>query len=172
MDEDELASLDELGYDQIAAYFSDKALELEAEFPHLLTPLLYASKSVLRLGELNSRKSFSAFHMEKWRMNVSWMTHAAGVLREEVARLDSDVKDLKSDLQKESFKYLVQSNIKISDEKMLTRMRQNAEFRTADRQLSVLRAILTTVLDHCDQYKLIKDVLVQESTLIKRQMDH
>lgn len=169
MDTDEL---DELGYDQIAGYFADKAMELEDEFPDLMEPLLYAAKGVMALGNLNKRRNFSETHMQKWRMNVAWMTYAKGRLQEEVAKLDCDVKDMKSDLQKSSLQYLVQSGIKISDEKIQARMRQNKEFRTKDRQLSVLRAILATVLDHCDQYKLVKDVLVQESTLIKRQMAH
>jgi len=169
MDADELK---ELSYDQIAGYFADKAMELEDDFPHLMEPLLYAAKGVMALGSLNKKRAFSDIHLQKWRMNVAWMTYAKGRLQEEVAKLDCDVKDLKSDLQKESLRYLVQSNIKVSDEKVAARMRQNKEFRTADRQLSVLRAILATVLDHCDQYKLIKDVLVQESTLIKKQMSH
>jgi len=158
-----------LGYDQIAAHFADTAIELEADFPHLMEPLLYAAKGVLALGRINTRK-FDISHLEGWRMNVAWMTYAKGRLQEQVARLDSDVKDMRSDLQKDAFRYLRQSGIRVSDEKAQAHMRQNKDFRTLDRQLSVLRAILATVLDHCDQYRLIKDVLVQESTLTKHMM--
>lgn len=161
-----------LSYEQIAGYFSDKALELEDDFPHLMEPLLYAAKGVLALGRLNSKREFSPSHLEKWRMNVAWMTYAKGRLQEDVAKLDCDAKALKSDLMDEAFKSLARRGIKISDEKIQGVVRQNKEYRRTDRQLSVLRAILSTVLDHCDQYKLIKDVLVQESTLVKRMMSH
>jgi len=164
--------LEVLGYDQIAAHFSDNALALEADFPRLMEPLLYAAKGVLSLGKLNSRKTFTPGHLEKWRMGVSWLTYAKGALQEQVAKLDCDVKDLKSDLQDEAFKSLARRGIKISDEKVQGYIRLDKEFRRIDRQLSVLRAILATVLDHCDQHRLIKDVLVQESTLTKRLMSH
>ena len=164
--------LDKLGYEQIAAFFANKALEIESEFPKLLEPLLYASKGVLALGSLNSHKRFTPAHLEKWRMNAAWMTYAKGAIQDQVSKLDNDLKDLRSDLQDDAFKSLARRGIKISDEKVQGIIRQDKNCRTLERQLSVLRAILMAVLDHCDQYKLIKDVLVQESTLAKHLMSH
>ncbi len=164
------SSLAQLGYDQIAGYFSDRALELEADFPALMEPLLYAAKSVLALGKLNERRQFTPGHLERWRMNVAWMTYAKGALQEQVAKLDVAAKDMKSDLMEDAFKSLARRGVRISDDKVQGLVRQNKDYRVLDGQLSVLRAILSTVLDHCDQYKLIKDVLVQESTLTKHLM--
>jgi len=168
----EADDLKELGYDQIAAHFSDKALEIEDTIPSLMEPLLYAAKAVLALKKLNGRRAFSIVHLERWRMSYPWVVYAKGRLGETVATLDSDVKDLKSDLQEEAFKSLGRRGIKISDEKVQGQIRTNKEFREKERQLSDLRAILSHVLDHCEQYKLIKDVLVQESTLMKRMTAH
>jgi hypothetical protein len=164
--------LSELGYYQVAGYFSDKALAIEERFPNLMTPLLYAAKAVMALEKLNARKSFSPVHLEQWRRNCTWLPYCRGVLTEEIAKLDADHQDMKSDLHKEVVKSLVQQGMRSSNEKINAQMRQNREFRKLDRHLSELRAILAHVLDHCDQFKLIKDVLVQESTLTKHMMAH
>ena len=163
----EAEDLKELGYDQIAAHFSDKAIELEAEFPRLMEPMLYAAKAILALGRLNSKRKFAISHLEKWRMNSSWMLYAKGALQEKVAELDSDVRELKADLQEEAYRTIVRMNMRVSDEKVQAQLMKNQDFRVKSRQLSELRAILAHVLDHCEQYRLIKDVLVQESTLTK-----
>lgn len=170
MSGDDDLDLSILDYDQIAWHFADKAESIEKEFPKLSTPLLYASKAVMALKRLSNRKSFSPRHLEDWRRNCTWMVYCKGVLNEEIAELDADHQDMKSDLQDAAFKSLVQRGIKISDEKVRGEVRLNKDFRKLDRQLSELRAILAHVLDHCDQFKLIKDVLVQESTLTKYMM--
>jgi hypothetical protein len=159
-----------LGYDQIAGHFADRAVEIGDDFPRLMEPLLYAAKGVMALAKLNKQRVFRQGHMEKWRMNVSWLVYAKGALTEKVAKLDTKAKDLKSDLWDTAVKSLGHRGIKISDDKIQNVIRQNKEFRTLDGQLSDLRAILAHVVDHCDHYKLTKDVLVQESTLTKRIM--
>jgi len=159
-----------LNYEQIAAHFADSAVEIGKDFPTLMEPLLFAAKGVIALGKINSKIRFDIKHLEKWRRNVAWLTYAKGALMEKVAKLDTKVRDMKSDLHDEAIKSLSRRGIKISDEKIQMEVRKNEEFRKTDGQLSDLRAILSHVLDYCDQYKLIKDVLVQESTLTKHMM--
>ncbi len=162
-----IVDLSVLGYDQIAGHFADRAQEIGDDFPFLMEPLLYAAKGVMSLGKMNKKK-FGNPHLEKWRMNVTWLVYAKGRLTETVAKLDQQVKNLKSDLQHPAFKTLGHMGIKVSDEKVQNVIRQNKDFRKLDGQLSELRAILAHVVDQCDHYRLIKDVLVQESTLLKR----
>jgi hypothetical protein len=163
-----MVDLSVLSYDQIAGHFADRAIEIGASFPDLMEPILYAAKGVMAIAKINRKRSFGSPHMEKWRMNVAWLVYAKGRLTEQVAKLETQVKNLKSDLQHPAFKKLGGMGIKISDEKVQNIIRQNKEFRELDGQLSELRAILAHVVDQCDHYKLIKDVLVQESTLLKR----
>lgn len=170
MDLDKLdKDLEQLTVLQQAAHFSDRVADLEADFPHLMLPMLHASKSVLALDVLCSGR-FTIAHLEKWREGIKGIVYAKNALQEQVASLEMDCKDMRSDGQKDAYRYLRQAGIRVSDEKVQAHLRQNEDYRKRDRQLSVLRAILTSVLDQVEQYKLIKDVLVQESTLTKRMM--
>lgn len=162
----------DLGYAQIAEHFGDVADEVANDFPNLQEPILYAAKGILALESINKKKRFSPNHLEKWRMNLAWLNYAKGALTEEIGKLTPKLEDLRSDLQTSTIKSLAKKGIRISDEKIRAELRKNEKFRELDRQLSVLRAILSHVVSHGDSYRSARDVLIQESTLTKHMMAH
>lgn len=165
-----LTDLDDYGHEYIAENFVELSEEVAQFDENLRAPLLYGAKGIMVFGELAKNKNFGPETLATYRQGCSWMIFCKGRLGSAVNKLDNKLKTMRANSIDDVMRELARKGIKISDAKIEDQLRKNKNFQALETQLSLLNGIFAHVLDHCNQYRLLKDVIIQESANVRQLM--
>lgn len=121
-------------------------------------------------GKVGATRNFSPDILATFRQGCSWMIYCKGKIGEAVSRREHKLKVLKAGLVDDVMKDIARKGIRISDAKIETQISKNEKVQAMEGQLSVLNGIFAHVMDHCFQYKLLKDIIIQESANVRQMM--
>jgi hypothetical protein len=165
-----LDDLEALGHDYIAENFIELSGEVAQFNENLRSPLLYGAKGIMVFGELSKDKNFGPSTLAAFRQGCSWMVFCKGKVGEAVGKLEHKLKVFRATSADDVMRELARKGVKISDAKIEDQLRKNDKFQELEAQLSVLNGIFAHVSDHCFQYRLLKDIIIQESANVRQMM--